>query len=187
MERINVSEASRICKSNCNFKMEFNVKADMNEAYEAMKAAVMSVVDEYGYYELWLQDLADGCKDNCFIIEQSTLCSDEFNNYIPAMCKAVAEAIPSIEFEAYAYYDDLQCYWVNEFEASFKDHHLNITESFQDDNCGYFCPDCGYQVGIVGEIFEEDEIECDDCEEIIKVSDLKYVPPTVTKSEYFFT
>ena len=127
MERINVSEAFRVCQSNCNFKMEFSTEIDMHKAYEAMRTAVMSIVDEDGYYDLWLQDLADGCGNNRFVIEYSTLRSYEFNEYIPAMCKAVAEAIPDVNFEVYAYYDDLQCYWVDEFEASCSDQ-LNGVE-----------------------------------------------------------
>ena len=182
MERINVSEGFRFHQTNCNFKMEFNTKVDMRKAYEAMEAAVLSLNGD-GYYKLWLQDLADCCDDNSFEI-YSKLVSYEFNEYVPAMCKAVAEAMPTVDFEAYAYYDDLRCYWVDEFEVSFKDNLLTITERFEDDDCGYFCPECGYQVGTPHEEFEDEEITCDDCEETIKVSDLKYVPPVVTKSEY---
>ncbi len=184
MERINVSEGFRFSQTNCNFKMEFSSKTDMRKAYEAMEAAVMSVVDENGYYALWLQDLADGCGNDCFVIEYSTLRSYEFNEYIPAMCKAVAEALPDVNFEAHAYYNDLKCYWEDEFEVSFQNNHLTITETFADDDCGYFCPECGYMVGFPGEEFEDEEITCDDCDETIKISDLRYVPPTVTKREY---
>ena len=187
MERINVGEAFRVCKSNCNFKMEFNAKVDMRRAYEAMAAVVNEISDGADYSKLWLQDLADGCSDDSFSIEYSTLSSTEFNEYIPAMCKAVTEAIPDASFEAYAYYDDLRCYWVDEFEVTYKDHQLTIIESSQDDDCGYFCPECGCSVGTDGMIFDGDEIICDDCEEHIMVSDLKYVPPTVIKSEFFIT
>ena len=87
--------------------MEFSSEVDMHKAYEAMEAAVMSIVDENGYYDLWLQDLGDGCGNNRFVIEYSTLYSDEFTNYVPAMCKAVAEAFPSVSFEVSALYNDL--------------------------------------------------------------------------------
>ena len=184
MERINVSDEFRFAQTNCSFKMEFHSKVDMRKAYEAMEAAVMAVADQHGYYQLWLQDLSDCCDTERFDIN-STLLSDEFNKYAPAMCKAVAEAFPEVDFEAYAYYDDLRCYWVDEFEVAYKNHQLTITETFMDDDNGYFCPECGYSVGTVGMIFDEDEITCDDCDEVTKVSDLKYVPPTVTKSEYF--
>ena len=182
-ERIVVSEAFRVCQTNCSFKMEFRSKVDMRKAYEAMETAVMAIADQHGYYQLWLQDLCDCCDAERFDIN-STLYSFEFNEYVPAMCKAVAEALPTVGFEAYAYYDDLKCYWVDEFEVVYKDNLLSITESFADDDCGYFCPECGCQVGTVGMILESDEIICDDCEERIRVSDLKYVPPAVTKSEY---
>ena len=183
MKKINVSEGFRVMQTNCHFKMEFSAKVDMRKAYEAMEAAVMAIAEADGYYPLWLQDLSDCCDNGSFDID-STLGSDEFNRYVPAMCKAVAEAFPATAFEAYAYYDDLRCYWVDEFEASFKGNLLTITESFQDDDCGYFCPDCGGAIGSCGMIFEDDEIVCSDCDETIKVSDLVYVPATVTKSEY---
>ena len=183
MKKINVSEGFRVMQTNCHFKMEFSAKVDMRKAYEAMEAAVMAIAEADGYYPLWLQDLSDCCDNGSFDID-STLGSDEFNRYVPAMCKAVAEAFPATAFEAYAYYDDLRCYWVDEFEASFKGNLLTITESFQDDDCGYSCPDCGGAIGSCGMIFEDDEIVCSDCDETIKVSDLVYVPATVTKSEY---
>ena len=184
MERINVSEEFRFCQSNCSFKMEFSAKADMRKAYEAMAAAVKAISEGEDYSMLWLQDLADGCGNNSFVIEQSTLYSNEFNEYVPAMCKAVAEVLPDVNFEAYAFYNDLQCYWVDEFEVSFNGNLLSITETFEDDDCGYFCPECGYQVGTPHEEFEDEEITCDDCDETIKVSDLVFVPATVTKTEY---
>ena len=185
MERINVSEGFRVMQTNCHFKMEFSAKVDMRQAYEAMEAAVKAIADEDGYYPLWLQDLGDCCDNDCFDIE-STLGCEEFYHYVPAMYKAVADALPSSEFEAYAWYDDLKCYWIDEFEASFKDRHLTITETFADDDCGYFCPACGSWVSSSGMVFEGDEIICDDCDETIKVSDLVLVPPTVTVSEYHF-
>ena len=63
MERINVSDEFRFAQTNCSFEMKLSTKADMRKVYEAMEAAVLSLVDEDddGYYELWLQDLADCC------------------------------------------------------------------------------------------------------------------------------
>ena len=46
------------------------------------------------------------------------------------------------------------------------------------------CPECGFSIATVDGLGDAEEIECDDCEEIIKVEDLKYVPPSVTKTEY---
>ena len=54
------------------------------------------------------------------------------------------------------------------------------------DDCGYFCPDCGYQVALPFEEFDTDEVECDDCEETIKVADLEYVPPMVNEETIEF-
>ena len=120
-------------QTNCGFKMKYNSTVDMRKVYEAMEAGVMSTVDKEGYYELWLQDLADCCEDTSFKID-STLYSEEFVHYVPAMCKAVAEAFPSVEFEASAWYDDLRCYWVDDFEVSYKGHLLSITETLGDQN-----------------------------------------------------
>lgn len=111
MERINVSEGFRFTHTNSHFEMKFAEKVDMRKAYEAMEAAVMATVDKSGYYALWLQDLADCCESERFEIE-STLRSWEFGEYVPAMCKAVAEAFPTVSFEAYANRDDLQCYCI---------------------------------------------------------------------------
>lgn len=114
MERINVSEGFRFTHTNSHFEMKFSDKVDMRKAYEAMEAAVMAVVNEDGYYALWLQDLADCCEAKSFSVESTLECM-EFVEYIPAMCKAVAEAFPTVNFEAYAEYDDQRCYWMDDF------------------------------------------------------------------------
>lgn len=186
MERIIVSKEFRFSQTNCNFKMDFNGKIDMRKAYEAMEAAVKAIAQKGGYYPLWLQDLSDCCNTDGFDFE-STLGSDEFYHYVPAMCKAVAEAIPTASFKAHARFDDQRCYWMDEYDATFSNHHLSITETFEDDNNGYFCPECGCSVAPCGDInvwFDSDEVTCEGCDEVIKVSELKYVPPTVAKSEY---
>ena len=184
MERIIVSENFRLSKTNSSFDMKFSEKIEMRKAYEAMEAAVMAIVNENGYYAIWLQDLADCCEAESFSVESSLECM-EFVDYLPAMCKAVAEAFPTVNFEAHAEYDDQRCYWMDEYDVTFSDGHLSITETFEDDECGYFCPECGSWVAPCGDgWFDSDEVTCEDCDEVIKVSDLKYVPPTVTKSEY---
>ena len=183
MERINVSEYFRFAETNCGFNMEFSSKVDMRKAYEAMEAAVMAIANEEGYYELWLQDLRDCCDADSFDFDSTLMCA-EFADYIPAMCKAVAEAIPTVDFKADAWYNDLQCYCVDGFEISFKDRHLIMTETYEDDDCGYFCPECGSWVATVNAPLDEyEDWGCADCEEIIKISDLKFVPPTVTVTE----
>ena len=183
MERINVTEAFRFEQTNCSFKMLFNENADMERAYAAMEAAIQTLKNENGYYQLWLQDLHDCCDSQSFEIE-STLFSEEFNKYIPAMCTAVANALPEISFSAYANYDDLRCLYIDEFEISYNDHRLVVTETFEDDSCGYFCPNCGECIDRTYATFDEDEeIECGECEESFKLSDLKFVPPIVTNYE----
>lgn len=183
MKRIEVSEAFRVCKTNVRFEMTFDAKIDMHEVYKVMENTVLAIADENGYYQLWLQDLYDCCEDNKFDIG-STLVSNEYTLYVPAMLKAIAEAFPSVNFEAIAVYDDQRCFCVDEFTATYCNHHLSITERFDDDESGYFCPECGLWLAPSWTQFDADEVVCDDCEEIFVVSNLKYVPPFVEVHEY---
>ncbi|MBR5640652.1 MAG: hypothetical protein IKW92_00790 [Firmicutes bacterium] len=182
MERIIVSEAFRIAKTNCSFNLKFNAEVDLNKAYEAMEVAINEITKGEGYKDLWLQDLRDCCDKDEFNIN-STLESDEFANYIPAMCEAVAKAMPEIEFEGTAYYDELRGYYIDDFEFSFYDGTLTIKETVADDDCGYFCPECGERVAYFDEELIDDEIECEDCEETIKVCDLKKVEAYTSRKE----
>lgn len=95
MERIIVSKEFRFSQTNCNFKMDFNGKIDMRKAYEAMEAAVKAIAQKGGYYPLWLQDLSDCCNTDGFDFE-STLGSDEFYHYVPAMCNTVEFGVVTI-------------------------------------------------------------------------------------------
>lgn len=180
MTRINVTDDWRMLNTDTTFTMIFAYEADTNKALEAIKNAIEKINYENGYAALWIQDLSDSRTNNSFEIE-STLWCDEFAQYIPAMVKAVAEALPSVPFTGSAQHDSLKCFYIDEFEFSFDGTQLYIKETFMDDDNGYFCPDCGYLVAYPYEEFDSDEIECDDCEEMIKVADLKYVPPVVTE------
>ena len=183
MERIIVSEYFRMNKTNCDFEVNFNAKIDLRKAYEEMVAAVKALDREDPYTALWLQDLADSCQAGK-IDYQSTLESDTFFHYIPAMIKAIANAFPEVSFEAHANYDDQRCLYVDDFKASFSNHHLTITEQFDDDTHGYFCPECGSWIAPSWAEFDEESIVCDGCEESIDVSNLKFVPPLVEVHEY---
>lgn len=185
MNRITVSEGFRFEQTNAVFNMVFIENADTSKAFEAIRDAVSEINYENGFAALWIQDLCDGRTANSFGIE-STLRCDEFIQYIPAMLKAVAEALPTASFKGSARYDSVKCFWVDEFEFSYSARKLHIKETFTDDNCGYFCPDCGYQVALPFEEFDSDEVECDDCEETIKVADLEYVPPMVNEETIEF-
>lgn len=182
MERIIVSEGFRVEQTNTHFEMKFEESTDTNKALEAIKEVVYEIkeANRYCYADLWIQDLGDSRMDNGFKID-STLRCDEFSDYIPAMLKAVAKALPSASFKGIAYYDDLRCLYIDEYEFSYSNRKLNIKETFMDDNCGYFCPHCGCLVVFPDEEINSDEYECDDCEETFKVSDLKFVPPTVSE------
>ncbi len=101
MERIIVSEAFRVAKTNSRFDLKFNADVDLGKAYEAMETAINEIAKGEGYKNLWLQDLRDCCDKDEFSIN-STLDSDEFAVFIPAMCEAVAKAMPGVEFEGSA-------------------------------------------------------------------------------------
>lgn len=180
MTRINVSDSFRVCNTNTHFEMKFREKADMNKALEAAKEAIEAINYEGGYAALWMQDLDDSCAEISLDID-STLMNDEYAEYIPVMLKAIAKALPDASFEGYAEYSDTRCYYVHDFDFSYNGKQLYIKSTFMDDEKGYFCPDCGYQVAGPDHVFDSDEIECDDCEEIIKVADLKYIPADVTE------
>ena len=74
--------------------------------------------------------------------------------------------------------------WIDNYEISYDGETLHITESFESDDHGYFCPECGWWIAPAHASFDDDEeIECDDCEGNIKVSDLKYIPAEVVHQE----
>ena len=95
------------------------------------------------------------------------------------MLKAVARALPNVSFKGYADFDDTSCYYIHNYEYSYNGKQLCIKSTFMDDRHGYFCPHCGLQLVYPHEELESDEIECEDCEKMIKAVDLKYVPPVV--------
>ena len=177
MTRLNVSEEFRMMQTNCNFTMKFSKTADMEKAYKAIESAI-NEIDTSKFYkdykDLWLQDLSD-CRDkNEFYIE-STLDCNAFTEYIPVMCEAVAKAMPEIQFNGEAIYDDLKCYWIDEYKFNYGYGLLWISERLEDDECGYFCPECGNLVANINEKFENDEIVCDECGKVFKVWDLNKV------------
>ena len=182
MERIIVSEAFRVGKTNSRFDLKFNEDVDLNKAYEAMEAAINEIAKGEFYKDLWLQDLRDCCDKDAFSI-YSTLECEGFANYIPAMCEAVAKAMPEVEFEGTACYDELKGYYIHDIEFSYYDGILTIEETVADEECGYFCPECGAFVAFYNEELTDDEIECEDCEETIRVSDLKKVEAYTSRRE----
>ena len=170
---------------NTEFKMSFKEKADTAKALEAFRQVISNIDYTDGNGALWIQSLSDNRTDKGFEIESDLWC-DEFSQYIPAMIKAVAEVLPTSSFEGSANYNSLQCFCVDEYEFSLSNRKLHIKETFMDDNCGYFCPDCGCFVAYLDQTFDTEEIECEDCEKPYKVTDLKYVPPTLNEETIEF-
>ena len=183
MERIIVSDQFRLDKTNCSFEVEFSEKIDMREVYKVMEAAVKALNYEDPYTALWLQDLSDSCEAGKIDYE-STLASEAFAFYVPAMVEALAKAFSEVSFEAHADYDDQRCFYVDDFKASFGNHHLTITEQFNSDDYGYFCPECGSWIAPSWETFDGETVSCDGCDESFDVSSLKFVPPFEEVHEY---
>lgn len=158
--------------------MKFAEEVNMDKCYEVIKAAYESIVD---YESEWIKEFGECCFGKKGYVEHGIWC-DVFTQFVPKMVKAVAEEFPKVPFNGYAIHDDMKCLWIDDFDYSYDGSNLNIKETFIDEDCGYFCPECGLLVACANEELDADEsIECDDCEKEIKVADLKYVPPTITE------
>ena len=72
MERINVSEQFRLCKTNCSFEAEFSAKINLREVYKVMEAAVKALDYEDPYTALWLQDLSGSTLEELGVIKDSS-------------------------------------------------------------------------------------------------------------------
>ncbi len=155
---------------------EFSKSVDIHEALSAMKAANTEK-------DSWLDSLCDKNADTIMI--GWGFDSDVYPDALPAICKVVAETFSDTAFKGSAIFDDTRCLWIDQFDFTFDGKALFITETFEDDECGYFCPECGCWIRPAHASFGDDEeIECDDCEETFKASELKYVPSVVTETTY---
>ena len=157
---------------NSEFHIEFTESVDIREAFAAIPADNTA----------WMEHIAD--TDNDTINVGCRFRSFGFVEFVPAFFKAVAETFPAVAFSGDAWMSDMSCYWEDSYEVSYNNGVISMTETFADDEHGYFCPECGSWVAPCHETFDEDEeIECEDCEEVIDAADLEFVPPTVTKHE----
>ena len=159
----NKSEVWNFSYYNGGVRIKFSESVDIHKAFEAM----MVSKDQFGNDDIWMDWMPRDFSEEAFTI-----------------VKALAEIFPTVPFEGNIWYTDYHCYCDIDIEFSYNDMRLCLTESFADDDCGYFCPKCGLQVGLAHTKYDEEEIECDDCGEVIKVSDLKYVPTEIIKREY---
>ena len=150
-------------------RFEFAESVDINKAFDAMKSSVNGI-------GAWAEVLVSN-EPNTFIFHLGVL-SDDYYHGIPVICKAIAEAIPAVCFNGYAVFDH---YDIDEFEFSYDGSILQMKETFYGEDCGYFCPECGGLAAYADEEIDGDEIACENCEELIKVSDLKYVAPLVSE------
>ncbi len=176
MKNTNESKTWKFDFDNGVIRFEFAQSVDIRKAFEAMKATT----DD----ESWMDKL-NGIESNVDTFEMDCeMYGDESSEGFTSIVKAVAEVFSAVPFVGSLSFSSDYNYCDIDLEFSYSDKQLHVTETFAGDDNGYFCPECGFQVGPVGTVFEEDEITCDDCDEVIKISDLVFVPATVTKSEY---
>ncbi len=176
MKKTNESKTWNIDHRFGEITFDFAKEVDIHKAFEAMKAAASENAP-------WLDSLSDN--ENGTIKIGYGFDSGVFPDAIPAICKAVAEIFTDNTFAGSAIFDDTRCLWIDQFDFTFDGKDLFITETFEDDECGYFCPECGCWIRPAHASFGDDEeIECDDCEETFKASELKYVPSVVTETTY---
>ena len=181
MKNNKMSKSWNIKFDNAAIHFDFTEDIDIRAAFEAMKATSNE--------ESWLDKLNGIDTDNDTFEMNCEMYGGVFSDTLPAIVKAVAE-IFHIPFEGNAWYSELECYCEYETTFSFNGKQFTLTAICDDDDSGYFCPDCGYHIAASGEfehLFGSDEVEefeCDCCGETIKIADLKYIPPIVTKVEY---
>ena len=154
----------------------FTENVDIRGAFDAMRATVNE--------ESWLDELSSIDSDSDTFDMGCEMYGVVPSEGLISIIKAIAETFPSVPFNGKAVHSSFKCYAVTEVEFSFNGKELHLTETFADEANGYMCPECGFQVAPYDAFFEEDEIECDGCGEIIKISDLVYVPPVVTSVEF---
>ncbi len=154
----------------------FTESVDIRKAFDAMRATEKEAS--------WLDELSSVAPDTNMI---DMGC--EMYGVLPSECfisitRAIAETFPTVPFTGIALFSSFKCYYVISTEISYDGKTLCLTETEADETVGYMCPECGFQVAPYDASFEEDTMECDDCDEIIKVSDLVFVPPAVNNYKF---
>ena len=167
-ERIIVATGWRLNNCCVNFEIDFNNEVNMEVVYEAMANAIEG--KEGAYKELFLHDLEDSCKGRQIDV-WTALGYEAYTEFIPEVLKAAAAASPDTNFEGRAVFDDTRCYYIHTFNFNYEDGVLTIEETIVDDECGYFCPDCGSFVAYIYDDLES-EMECEDCETMIAAEEL---------------
>lgn len=154
----------------------FTENVDIRRAFDAMRATVNE--------ESWLDELISIDSDTDTFDMGCEMYGVDPSEGLISIIKAIAETFPSVPFNGKAVHSSFKCYAVTEIEFSFNGKELHLTEIFADEANGYMCPECGFMVAPYNASFEEDEIECDDCCEHIKVSDLVFVPPVINNFKF---
>ena len=176
MKNTNTSKTWRFDCFDGSITFNFTESVDIRKAFDAMRGTVNE--------ESWLDELGN--------INSDTDTFDmgcEMYGILPSECfisitKAIAETFPTVPFSGEAWFSSLMCYEVTEAEFSYDGKALRLTETEADETVGYMCPECGFQVAPYDASFEEDTVECDDCCETIKVSDLVFVAPVVNNYKF---
>ena len=173
MKNNNKSKTWNFIFFNCEIHFEFAESVDIRKALETIPSEKAT----------WMSYLCDTNTDT-FNLD----CRVKFGGYneeFPALYKAVAEYFQSIDFTGDCSYSDTICYDERFVEIRYSKNTLHVTETIEDDECGYYCPDCGCWIAPAGdELAADEELECEECGKVFKVSDLKFVPPYVCHDEY---
>ena len=150
--------------------MEFAEEVNMQKLSAAVAESVKKTLGNRGeYVDRWIEEFENCCNGNANEVLQG-LWSGDFVDMIPTMFKAVAEAFPTVKFNGRAVRDDLKCFWIDDYRVAYDGNELRITETFMDDENGYFCPKCGCFVAFPYEELDANEVvECDDCEKFLHV------------------
>ena len=181
MGRIDVSAEWRMSKCDSTLTLEFANDVDKHIVMQAIKSVTKTTEDASSRYDLWIQDLEDCTLTNGFDIV-SSIPYYEIDDYIPKMCKAIAEALPDTPFEGNFHYSDQQCFYVHDYEFSYDGKDLHLKSWVANNECGHFCPECEDLLIYADSIYEKDTITCETCEKEYKVTDLKFVPPVEEES-----
>jgi len=179
MKKTNENKTWNFNFYNGSIEINFTESVDIRKAFAAMIDTTNDVS--------WLDEL-NGKETDTDTFEMSCMMysTDDVGESIRNIITAIAETFPTVPFNGSVWYDAWKCYCDIDYEFSYNDGILNMTESFADEDHGYFCPECGAWILRVtaNENYDADEeIECGECEESFKLSDLKFVPPTVTNYE----
>jgi DNA-directed RNA polymerase subunit RPC12/RpoP len=99
---------------------------------------------------------------------------EDIDTVLNTVWESIAKEMPEEVFSAEGFADGT--YSTMASTAEYDGYNLKIKHSYDDfESTGYVCPHCGYHVAFLGELFKSDEIECDECGEMVRISDCEVI------------